>query len=359
MSDAKEQLLQKIKDAPKAPGCYLFKDSKGMVMYVGKAKNLNNRVKQYFRGSPNDDDKTKRLARFACDVEYAKTNTELDALLLEFHLIRLHKPWYNTQLKSDVEHPYLKIAQCGTYATISIDYNYKPSAGIQYFGSFRNDYDIRETIEDLSVALCTPRCGQGAFSSRAHPCIFHDTGACMAPCAGIADPNEYAKALREATRILNGKPPSGVKALERQMREYADAMDYESAETCRRKLLALERLSYRSKRLLNLPSDRSVLAALRAYRSEHTAIFYIKNGVALCRADFDGPPRDAALDGFLAQIDSGEITQPPWMAEGLTEIYAQKAFSILPKRHDAARIRKEAVRLASIFNNPSDGNAPP
>ena len=191
-----------IKAAPDSPGCYLFKDKSGAVIYAGKSKNLRRRVGQYFY--PGAAGHTpKNLAGAIAEAEYVTAGTELNTLLLEYRLIKRYKPRYNSQLKAEVKHPYLRITAGAEYPALSAAQEKSPDAA-RYYGFLYDTYDAQDALRILHRAWRVPVCGKDRFSPRTKACLYYHIGNCLGPCEGLIAPAAYRGIIGEILRFLDG-----------------------------------------------------------------------------------------------------------------------------------------------------------
>ncbi|MDL2293670.1 GIY-YIG nuclease family protein [Ruminococcaceae bacterium OttesenSCG-928-D13] len=330
-------LKGKIQVAPETPGCYLYIDKTGTVIYVGKAKMLRNRVRSYFHAT--DDEKVQRLIQQIADVEYFTTETETDALLHEHRLIKQYKPWFNRQLKRDTPHPLIMLNRQGKYATLSVVPK-RGTTGAKYFDCFHDEQDAKDTLAILQRAWRTPSCGQIEFGKAGRACLNYHLGACMAPCEGKADEDDYAWAIADIVRLFEGKRVSRMLQLEQEMHESAEALAYEKAGEIKQLLGDLERLQRKARRMFHFPADRAVLVFLRAYREAGFTLYLVRNGAVQAQKRFDGSPDEAGLADFINEAAAPSEPGPPWLADAIREIYADKLFVPLPARCGRAQIEK-------------------
>ncbi len=347
------ELLLKIKTAPTEPGCYMFKDKYGYIIYVGKAKRLRNRVKQYFTKAAAEDERTAELVTKITDVEYHVVASELDALLHEYRLIKLYKPWYNVLMKADMQRPYLRIGNEVPYATLSICDTFEAD-GAAYFDFFVDEYDIKHVLDLLCRVWGLPQCGKRSFSRRQRPCVYHALGTCMAPCGAEPCVDRYVAAIDDVKRLFAGKRVKCITELKRDMREAADALAFERAAACRSMLEGLERLRQLSRRRYHLPDEEAVLILIRPYREEAFSAFYIIDKKVRNRTDFPAEPDTELIDSFIASLGNTSREYVPthtaaqvefgdWLADCLLEVGAEKHIVSLPPGKRARRIAEKAI----------------
>ena len=225
-----ELLAQTLKVLPDSPGCYLYYDKDGTIIYVGKAKNLKKRIKSYFRKTV-DRLKTKVLVSHIEKLEYILTDSEAEALILEAQLIKKHKPKYNILLKDDKKYPYFLITD-EEYPRITVvrKKNINPDKG-RFYGPYTDARAMYATLDFLKKLFPLKQCKTPKFKSR--PCIYYDIGRCMAPCQGKISPQEYQLLIAQAELFLKGKQSELLKKLMEQIQKYSDTEQFEKAARLR------------------------------------------------------------------------------------------------------------------------------
>mgnify|MGYP001396194151 FL=1 len=223
---------EKLSLLPEQPGCYMMKDRQGTVIYVGKAKNLRNRVRSYFTGT--HDTKTQALVNEIEDFEYIVTSSEIEALLLEINLIKQYDPKYNVMLKDDKSYPYIKIT-AEKYPRLIITRKVKKNDG-KYFGPYPNVQAARETKKLLDRLYPLRKCS----TLPKKVCLYYHIGQCLAPCVYDIPEDTYKEMTEEIIRFLNGGYKDVKKQLIEKMNEAAENLDFERASEYRDKIQAIE-----------------------------------------------------------------------------------------------------------------------
>ena len=196
-------LNEKIKHLPENPGVYVMLDKDGQIIYVGKAKNLKNRVRQYFFNSVKTD-KVMAMVSNVADFYYIIAPSEIDALSLENNLIKKHKPRYNILLKDDKTYPYLKVNLKERFPAFKVTRKIKKD-GAKYFGPFMGGVNVNGVTETLNLVFGVRPCDKTLVEGkRLKPCLNYHIGKCSAPCAGYITEEEYDKKVRSAIDFLNG-----------------------------------------------------------------------------------------------------------------------------------------------------------
>lgn len=328
-----DTLQEKINALPRLPGCYLFKNKQGSIIYIGKSKALKNRVQQYFQNVEAKEGKYKALYREISDLEIVRTPTERDALILECQLIKRHLPKYNVQLKRKKNYPYICIDLEPEYPTISIATEYQ-SGKREYFGFFANPDRAFETISLINAIWQTQLCMRSHFPENHRPCLNYHLKKCCAPCSGMVEAALYQKKIREIRRCLKGKSSGIPGKIKRQMKEASQTLQFEKALYYRELLIALEQLQKRSRRLNTFYDKQEVFLFFRGFRETGCALFYIHDGRVKGRMDWDGASLPA-FEPFVKQVKTAEIAedkeQERFLAKCLLEIYADKYYITIPK----------------------------
>jgi excinuclease ABC subunit C len=222
-------LDEKLKNLPTAPGVYLHKDEAGKIIYVGKAKNLRNRVRSYFQSGRGHDRKTRELVRRIRDLEFIVTDTEVEALVLESNLIKQHKPRFNVLLKDDKQYPHLKLTVNEPFPRVMITRKIQRD-GALYFGPFLPASLARRTIDLINRTFQLRTCDIEIDGRLPRPCLEYHIKRCLGPCVkGLCTPAEYAEAVRDVRLLLEGKNRELGDTLEARMMQASEEMRFEMA----------------------------------------------------------------------------------------------------------------------------------
>ncbi|MDY0385606.1 MAG: excinuclease ABC subunit UvrC [Methanolobus sp.] len=273
-----------LKTVPALPGVYLMKDDSGDIIYVGKAKSLDKRVRQYFQSKRNLSPKTVTLVRHIDDIDYIVTDSEVDALVLEANLIKKYRPRYNVRLKDDKRYPYVKVTINSTFPRIFLTRR-RLMDGALYFGPYTNAKAIRITLDLISRIFMLRRCSKKIEPGKSRPCLDYHIKRCVAPCKEGLDKEEYRKRVMEAVRFLKGESSGILKELETKMRLLAEAQDYESAAEVRDQIESVKYLS-EQQIATSGTDDRDVLAAVSDEKAIYIQVFYVRQGSMVGKADF-------------------------------------------------------------------------
>jgi excinuclease ABC subunit C len=279
-----EQLKQTLKLLPSLPGCYIYYNNQGEVIYVGKAKILKRRVMSYFNRK-HDSVKVNVLVSQIERLEYIITNTEVEALILESHLIKKYKPKYNILLKDDKKYPYFLITdEDFPRITIVRKKNMNPEKG-KYYGPYTDIRAMHATLDFLKKIFPLKQCRTPKFKDR--PCLYYHIGRCMAPCQNKVTPEEYKGIVKQAELFLSGKQSELMKQIKEQMQKYSDSLQFEKAAKLRdsyndlAKTLEKQKVVYENTKLnediISLMSDDGIFAIV---------ILMIREGRLIDKKDF-------------------------------------------------------------------------
>lgn len=270
-------LRLKIEKLPTCPGCYLMK-SEGRIIYVGKAVNLKNRVSQYFHASREHTVKVRAMVERIDDFDIVLCDTNLEALILECNLIKLHKPQYNILLKDDKHYPYLRIDTTQDFPRVELVRRVEKDKA-KYFGPYMGATGVREVLDVLRVLFPLRTCAQPIKRGmNKRPCLHHQVGECMAPCAGKVTPEAYGKVVQEVIDFLGGKSDAVTKRLTEQMTQAAREMRFEQAAMLRDRIRDVEKLMERQKAINVRGGDQDILACVSDGIDAMVEVVYVRGG---------------------------------------------------------------------------------
>ncbi|MBP7174799.1 MAG: excinuclease ABC subunit UvrC [Thermoclostridium sp.] len=273
-----EHLQEILKNLPDSPGVYFMKDKTGRIIYVGKAKILKNRVRQYFQNTDEKDPKTRALVSRIHHIETIVTQTEAEALILENTLIKLHKPKFNILLKDDKTYPYIRITVPEDFPKIEITRTIRKD-GAKYFGAYTKPSDVRKSIEVMRKIFPIRTCNrQINEKTPQRPCLFYHIGLCSAPCAGKISVQDYNDIVREACRFLEGKQEEILYELEEKMQEHAQNMEFEKAAIIRDKLKSIANVTAKQLVLSTKMEDRDLCAFIRDKINSMIVVLFVRGG---------------------------------------------------------------------------------
>lgn len=284
-------LSEKLKLLPTMPGCYLYHDTEGTIIYVGKAKNLKNRVKSYFNKN-HDSAKLNVLVPQIENLEYIITNSEAEALILESHLIKKHKPKYNILLKDDKKYPYFLITDEDFPRIVVTRKKNKNLEKGKYFGPYTDARAMYSTLDFLKKIFPLKQCKTPKFKNR--PCLYYQIGRCLAPCQGLVTSQEYKALVAQVELFLQGKQTELLKYLMEQIKKYSDSQQYEKAARLRDSYLDLQKTLERQKVVYeNTKLNEDVISLMYEDGIFAIVILMIREGRLIDKKDFSYVVEDA------------------------------------------------------------------
>ncbi len=312
MFDIKEEL----KKLPQKPGVYIMKDETDNIIYIGKAVNLKNRVRQYFQSSKNQSLKVQKMVLNIKEFEYIVTDSELEALILECNLIKKHKPKYNILLKDDKQYPYIKITTNELYPRIFITRRMQKDKA-KYYGPFTAGISVKEFIDLIHNLWPIRKCSKNLNTKvNERPCLNYYIGKCKAPCNRLISEQEYKIFIDNAINLLEGKYDNIIKSIELKMNEAAAKLEFEKAAKLRDKINSIKRVSEKQKIINSSMNDQDVIAFASYNNEALVQIFFVRNGKVSGREHF-----------MLDNLDS--MTRSEIMTEFIKQFYSNTTF--IPK----------------------------
>lgn len=309
---------------PLTPGVYLYKDAKGRIIYVGKARVLRRRILSYFRedGLPV---KTRAMLAHAVSIDTLSTTTEKEALLLEASLIKKHRPHYNIVLRDDKQYCLFRINLKQDYPRLEIVRQAKRD-GATYFGPFTSALAARDTWKLLHRAFHLRRCSDRAMRNRVRACLYHHMGQCPAPCMGDISREDYHKAVSQVRSLLDGHAETLLHDLQKEMEAASEALEFERAATLRDQMRAVERTVERQAAVMPGKSDMDALGIFEGQKGLALGMVFVRAGQVIDGRGFYWPGlalEDAAelVPTFLSQY-YGQALPParilvPWLTPAL------------------------------------------
>ena len=275
MFDFKEQL----KILPNEPGVYLMKNTLGEIIYVGKAKILKNRVRQYFQNSKNHSEKVKAMVKNIAEFEYIVTDSEMEALILECNLIKKYSPKYNISLKDDKFYPFIKITTNEDFPRVFITRNYAKD-GNKYFGPYPNAGAVHETINLIRKIFPLRTCKRSIIEGGKHtrPCLNYHIKKCDAPCEGHISKAEYKVMIDEIMDVLSGRDKTLVNKLKKDMQDASMNLEFEKAASFRDKILAIENIAEKQKVFKSQEGDEDFINLYKDEKDCCIQVFFLRDG---------------------------------------------------------------------------------
>lgn len=356
-----------LKILPDKPGVYIMKNSLGEVIYVGKAKILKNRVRQYFQNSKNHSEKVRAMVKNIAEFEYIVTDSEMEALILECNLIKKYSPRYNIALKDDKFYPFIKITTNEDFPRVYVTRNFAKD-GNKYFGPYTNGtavYEVMGLIKKLfPLRTCKKVIVEGGEPTRA--CLNYHINLCKAPCAGYISKAEYWEMIDEIISILNGTDTSIIKKLKVEMEKAAEELEFEKAAKIRDRILAIELIREKQKMFTVKEGDEDFIDLYTDEKDGCAQVFFVREGKVTGREHFmienisDDPVKEV-ISSFIASFYGGtaqipktiyvpeEIEDQELIEKFLTEKRGSKVWIKVPKKGDKKNLLDMVRNNAKIM----------
>ncbi|MGL4773168.1 MAG: excinuclease ABC subunit UvrC [Clostridium sp.] len=276
-----------LKILPEEPGVYLMKNSLGEVIYVGKAKKLKNRVRQYFQNSKNHSDKVRAMVKNIAEFEYIVTDSEMEALILECNLIKKYSPKYNIAFKDDKFYPFIKVTTNEDFPRVFVTRNFARD-GNKYFGPYADGSAVYETINLIRKIFPLRTCKKSieVDGELTRPCLNYHIKKCTAPCGGYTTKEEYMCMINEIVDILNGRDKTIITKLKKQMEEESMKLNFEKAATYRDKILAIETIVQKQKVFRVTEGDEDFINLHKDEFDTCVQVFFLRDGKITGREHF-------------------------------------------------------------------------
>lgn len=357
---------EELKKLPHKPGVYIMRDDKDVILYVGKAINLHNRVRSYFRENigrgPAIDQMVSLIARF----EYIVTDSELEALVLENNLIKENSPKYNTLLKDDKTYPYIKVTVGEDYPRILFSRTMKKDKS-RYFGPYTSAAAVKDTIELLNKLYQLRTCNRVLPRDIGieRPCLNYHIKQCLAPCQGYVSKEEYRQQVAGALEFLNGNYSPILKDLEEKMKKAAEAMEFEDAARYRDLLSSVRQVSQKQKITEGVGEDKDILALYQDETEAVVQVFFVRDGKLIGREHYymthvPENNKPAILQDFVKQFYAGtpfiprelmlqyEIEDAELIEKWLSERKGSRVYLKVPKIGSKEKLVELAAQNAKL-----------
>ena len=336
-----ETLETKIAKLPESPGCYLMKDAEGTIIYVGKAVNLKNRVRSYFRDTYHTPKVAAMISHIA-DFDVLLCDTNLEALCLECNLIKHHKPYYNILLKDDKHYPYLRVDLKEPFPRLTLARRMEKD-GAKYFGPYIGATAVKQVIDAVRGVFPLRTCKQALpLKTPRRPCINYDIGRCMAPCAGKCTEEAYWDMLDGVLSFLNGDYKQVVDKLKADMMAAAEKMQYEKAAVIRDKIRDVQGLMERQIAIQTEQAEQDIIALAQDGLDAMIQIVYVRGGRMIGGEHFALPQEGSeepgeVLASFLTQYyEDGNLIPRHVLCQALPEGAAEQLEQWLRQQKNAA-----------------------
>ena len=297
---------------PDSPGSYQFKDAQGRVLYVGKAKSLRSRLASYFADPETLAPRTRQMVTAAETVEWIEVRNEVEAVFLEYNLIKRHRPRYNIRYKDDKSYPYLAVTLDEDWPRAMVLRGAK-RRGVRYFGPYAHAYAIRETLDLLLRTFPIRTCTRTKFDRHhrlGRPCLYAHIEKCAAPCVGAIDEEEYANLTADLVAFLDGDTGPVLDRLDKQMHEAADALEYERAGRLRDQILSVRKAIERQQMVASREEDFDVIGIADDALEASAQVFFVRRGRVVGRRGLvvdkvEDVDRAGLVGGLLEQLYAG------------------------------------------------------
>ncbi len=306
-------MFEKLSRIPPKPGVYLFKGAKESVLYVGKAKNLRNRVRSYFQKAADLDIRKSAMVQGIKDFSCVVTDNELEALALEANLIKQYKPKFNVILRDDKNYPYLKLTINEEWPRLEVVRKIKKDGSL-YFGPYIPSGGMWEALAFIRRNFLLRTC-KYLLDKPMRPCIQSQMGKCSAPCAGMISKKDYMKIVENVRRFLQGEKKELLQGLEKKMEELSGELRFEDAARIRDSIENLKRIWESQKVVAPELGDTDVIGFFRDGGEAGVQVFFIRSGIMIGAKDFflkdtDGIKAKELLHNFIEQFYAKEIVPP-------------------------------------------------
>ncbi len=312
-----QRLQRKINNLPTSPGCYMMKEN-GEIIYVGKAVNLKNRVKSYFQKNSGHTPKVRVMVEKIDDFDIMLCDTNLEALILESNLIKLHMPYYNILLKDDKHYPYLRIDLEEPFPKIEIVRKFVQE-GAKYFGPYIGATTVREALEATGDFFPLRNCSlKLPLKKKVRPCINYEIGKCLGPCAQKTTQEEYRKVVNQAVDFLQGKYQLVTEKIKEEMAIASQNLEFEKAARLRDQLRDIEKIMEDQQAIQTKGEDQDIIGLAQDGLDGMVQVLWVRNGKMLGGKHFLLPkegsePVEEVLSGFILQYYQDEVKVPKYV----------------------------------------------
>ncbi len=316
-------IQEELKKLPDSPGVYLMKNVEGLIIYIGKAISLKNRVRQYFQSSVNHSPKVIVMVSKILSFDIIVTDSELEALILECNLIKKHKPYYNVLLKDDKHYPYIKVTINEPYPRIIFTRKIEKDSS-KYFGPYSSAFAVRNTLDLLKKLFSIRTCTKKVFDGKhGRPCLNFHIGQCLGPCKGDVSEEIYKNEVRKVIDFLNGSYGEILEELTAKMLTASESMQFEKAKEYRDTIFSIKQIWERQKVFSTAQEDQDVISFATNNIQSCIQMFFIRSGRLVGKENFflgntDSPAE--AVSAFIKQYyNEGVFIPPTIMVQELPE----------------------------------------
>lgn len=357
---------EELRKLPSQPGVYLMHDARDEIIYVGKAINLKNRVRQYFQSSRGKSSKIEQMVSHIARFEYIVTDSELEALVLECNLIKEHRPKYNTMLMDDKAYPFIKVTVNEDFPRIMLARKMEKDKS-KYFGPYTSAGAVKDTISLIrklyKIRSCNRRLPRDIGLER--PCLNYHIHQCDAPCQGYISREEYKESVEEVLQFLNGNYNLIIKRLEQQMMEASEALEFEKAIEYRELLGSVKKIAQKQKITDTAGDERDILAVASENEDAVVQVFFVRGGRLIGRDHFylkltGDETKGEILSSFMKQFYAGtpyipselilqeEVEDAELMEKWLSQRKERRVHLRVPKKGNKEKLVELAEKNAQL-----------
>lgn len=357
---------EELKKLPSSPGVYLMHDAQDAIIYVGKAINLKNRVRQYFQSSRNKGPKIEKMVTKIHRFEYIVTDSELEALILECNLIKEHRPRYNTMLTDDKSYPFIKVTLGEDYPRVVFARQMKKDKS-RYYGPYTSSGAVKDSIDLVNKVFGLRTCNRSLPKDigKERPCLYHHIHQCAAPCQGYISKEDYRERVKGAMDFLNGNFRKAIAELEEKMQKASEELKFEEAMEYRDLIMNIKRIGERQKITGSDGEDKDIIAVEMDNDDAVVQIFFVRDGKLIGRDHFflraaAGDGKSQVLRSFVQQFYMGTpfiprelilqetIEDIPLMEEWLTKKRGHRVYIRIPKKGTKEKLVELAAQNARM-----------
>lgn len=357
---------EELKKLPSSPGVYLMHDAQDAIIYVGKAINLKNRVRQYFQSSRNKGPKIEKMVTKIHRFEYIVTDSELEALILECNLIKEHRPRYNTMLTDDKSYPFIKVTLGEDYPRVLFARQMKKDKS-RYYGPYTSSGAVKDSIDLVNKVFGLRTCNRSLPKDmgKERPCLYHHIHQCAAPCQGYISKEDYRERVKGAMDFLNGNFRKAIAELEEKMQKASEELKFEEAMEYRDLIMNIKRIGERQKITGSDGEDKDIIAVEMDNDDAVVQIFFVRDGKLIGRDHFflraaAGDGKSQVLRSFVQQFYMGTpfiprelilqetIEDIPLMEEWLTKKRGHRVYIRIPKKGTKEKLVELAAQNARM-----------
>lgn len=357
---------EELKKLPSSPGVYLMHDAQDAIIYVGKAINLKNRVRQYFQSSRNKGPKIEKMVTKIHRFEYIVTDSELEALILECNLIKEHRPRYNTMLTDDKSYPFIKVTLGEDYPRVLFARQMKKDKS-RYYGPYTSSGAVKDSIDLVNKVFGLRTCNRSLPKDmgKERPCLYHHIHQCAAPCQGYISKEDYRERVKGAMDFLNGNFRKAIAELEEKMQKASEELKFEEAMEYRDLIMNIKRIGERQKITGSDGEDKDIIAVEMDNDDAVVQIFFVRDGKLIGRDHFflraaAGDGKGQVLRSFVQQFYMGTpfiprelilqetIEDIPLMEEWLKKKRGHRVYIRIPKKGTKEKLVELAAQNARM-----------